>query len=76
MSVVQKEPNWECLLSRQDAKLNNIKFFRGTDKLIEASDFREEFCDSLARRRAASVPSEFPKCRKAPVDVRDFVKNM
>lgn len=68
-----------CLTSRQDAKLDNVKFFRGTDELISESKLAEEFGASLIRSRkhkkdAASMA--FPKCKKPAVDVREFVKNI
>jgi hypothetical protein len=68
-----------CLTSRQDAKLDNVKFFRGTDELIPVSRFTEEFAASLKRSRKHNkdaVSTAFPKCKKAPVDVREFVSNI
>lgn len=67
-----------CLTSRQDAKLDNVKFFRGTDELISVARLTEEFSASLRRSRKHkkdATPS-FPKCKKASVDVREFVSNI
>ncbi len=72
------EPLMACLSSRQDAKLDNVKFFRGTDELISVARLTGEFCASLKRSRKhkKDVTPSFPKCKKEPVDVREFVANI
>ncbi len=68
-----------CLTSRQGSKLDNVKFFRGTDELIERSKLANEFSASLVRSRkhtTATRRSAFPKCKKAAVDVREYVKEI
>lgn len=68
----------DCLFEGQDVKLNNIKFFRGTDTLIDEDRFREELCASVLRKSAAkAILSETPpKCSKAPLDLRALIAEM
>ncbi len=79
MSTCEGDTLMACLSSRQDAKLDNVKFFRGTDELISEAKMAEEFKDSLIRSRKHTKDASsmaFPKCRKSAVDVLEFVKNI
>jgi len=77
MSGHEKDGFKACLFSRQDVKLINLKFFRGSDDLISEAALREEVCESEDRKRRGTLKAgAFPKCRKAAVDVRTLVAEM
>lgn len=79
MSASEGDSLMACLTSRQDGKLDNVKFFRGTDELISDAKLAEEFHESLTRSRKHKKDASsmaFPKCKKSAVDVREFVKNI
>lgn len=79
MSAVEGDTLMACLTSRQDGKLDNVKFFRGTDELISEAKMVEEFSASLTRsrkHRRDTASLAFPKCKKSAIDVSEFVKNI
>jgi hypothetical protein len=78
MSLHEKDGLMDCLFSRQDMKLVNIKFFRGAGDVISNDEFRAELCAAAARKKSGEVKrsASAPKCKSAPVDLRDFVANM
>jgi len=74
MSLHEKDGLVSCLFSGQDKQLINLKFFRGSNDLIEEEDFREQLCAAEKRKKAKTVKkSDFPKCKKAPLDLRKLV---
>jgi hypothetical protein len=78
MSGKGRDGSLDCLFSGE-GRLLNVKFFRGTDDLIDKDRFRAEFCASVERRKAQMAnggPSPWPKCKKGPVDLRKLVADM
>jgi hypothetical protein len=77
MSTLEKEGLMDCLFSRQDIRLLNLKFFRGSSDLIEDDDFREQICLAEKRKAEQTVKrADPPKCKKEPVDLRNLVAEM
>ena len=72
MSTLEKDGLEACLFSRQDRKLVNIKFMRGTDKVIEADDLCAAVT-TLINQRNTGTPSGAAKSGKTPTDVRNLV---
>jgi hypothetical protein len=68
----------DCLFSRQDANLINVRFFRGSSDVISEDEFREELKAAAQRKRTGEVKATYraPRCRKAPIDLRQFVANI
>jgi hypothetical protein len=75
MLKLEKDGLEACLFSRQDRKLVNIKFMRGTAKVIEADDLCEA-TSALIYQRDTGTPSDAAKSGKAPTDVRKWVASM
>ena len=66
-----------CLSVRQDMKLRNVRFARGSEKTIEEDDFRAQICSAATQHRDGSaVESGWPKTTKEKVDVRTFIANI
>ena len=75
MSIQEKDGLEACLFSRQDRKLINIKFMRGTDRVIPT----EDLCAALTTivdHRDSGTPSGPAKSGKQPTDVRNFVAGL
>lgn len=68
----------DCLFEGRDVKIDNVKFFRGTDTLIDEDRFEAEFCASVQRRDApkAGISSAPPACVKGPLDLRALIAEM
>jgi hypothetical protein len=77
MSKLEKDGLKDCLFSRQDRKLVNIKFFRGDRDIITAAEMRAELC-SIARQQSDGLkPSVGPTHSGAEViNVRKLVVNV
>ena len=76
MSIQEKDGFTDCLFLRQ-AKLINLKFFRGSNDLIEESDFKSEICAAENRKLQGAVKSVSPpKCKKGFVDLRKLVAEL
>jgi len=78
MSQHEKEDGLNCLFSRQDMKLVNVRFFRGSSELISEEEFRCELRAAAARKRSGEVqpvPTP-PRCKSPPIDLRAFVADM
>jgi hypothetical protein len=74
MSLHEKDGLMDCLFSGQDKQLINLKFFRGSNDLIEEEHFREQVCAAEKRKQAGTVKrSDPPKCKKSPLDLRKLV---
>lgn len=73
---IQEKDSLDCLFSRQDKKLINIKFMRGTADVITPEEFGAEIRDTVQRRDAGLPSTGTAKSGRAPVDVRDFVAQM
>lgn len=79
MSATEKDgASVDCLFSRQDVKLNNVKFFRGTEKIVDPARFRAEFTASIKRAKdpSAQLSSHPPGCKKGAIDIRNFVDKL
>lgn len=77
MSTDGKDGLMPCLFSRQDMKLDNMKFWRGEAKVIDKADFRKSLCDADARKRTKAIKAgKFPRCAQPPVDVREWLATM
>ena len=76
MSTQEKDGLMDCLFSRQDRKLVNIKFMRGSADVIATEDVRAAIC-SIVKQRDAGVGQSGPaESGKAPTNVRNLVANM
>jgi len=75
MSILEKEGLEACLFSRQDRKLINIKFMRGTAKVIATQDLCAAITTVIDQRNsgASSGPA---KSGKTPTDVRNLVADL
>jgi hypothetical protein len=75
MSITEKDGFMDCLFSGQDKKLANLKFFRGSNDLIEESEFRGEVAAAEKRKADHSVKHADapPACKKKAVDLRKLV---
>lgn len=76
MSERERDKGLDCLFlsKRQDAKLVNVKFFRGSSDVISEEEFRAEICAAVRRResgevRATEMP---PRRKKPPVNLREM----
>ena len=76
MSLHEKDGLMDCLFSRQDKKLINIKFMRGNAEIIAPEAFRAEICSIVAQRDGGLVASGAVKSGKTPTDVRKLVAGM
>lgn len=77
MSTQGKEGLKDCLFSRQDKKLLNIKFARGDGANISADQLQEQV-HAIARQHAAGIePASGPvRSAKKPINVRKLVAGM
>ncbi|MCB1503106.1 MAG: hypothetical protein KDK07_25565 [Bauldia sp.] len=74
MSEHERDGLMDCLFSRQDHRLVNIKFFRGSRDLITESEFRKELQGSIERRRnAEKLPDRPPQTEKPAIDLTTIV---
>jgi hypothetical protein len=76
MSTLEKDGLEACLFSRQDRKLINIKFMRGSAEIIAPEDFRAEICSVVTQRDSGQKPSEPAKSGKNPTNIRQLVAGM
>ncbi len=78
MSDPGRDANMDCLFAEGAMKLNNIKFFRGTDYLISEDRFTDEMCASIARQASAKpgASDRPPRCEKPSLDLRALVAEM
>jgi len=76
MSTLEKDGLMDCLFSRQDKKLVNIKFMRGTAEVIAPDALRAAVCGAVAKRDKGLQPSGSAKSGKKPVNVRKLVASM
>ena len=78
MSKHEKDGLMDCLFSRQDMKLVNVKFFRGSSDVISPDEFRAELCAAADRKRTGEVKRSgtAPRCKGEAVDLRAFVADM
>ena len=76
MATQEKDVLQDCLFSRQDRRLLNIKFMRGTAECTPEA-LREEVCSLITRRdHGQLVPSGSVKTGKTPINVRQLVADM
>ncbi len=76
MSTLEKDVLLDCLFSRQDKKLINIKFMRGNAEIIAPEAFRAEIGSIVAQRDGGLEPSGAAKSGKTPTDVRKLLAEM
>lgn len=76
MSTQEKDVLQDCLFSRQDKRLINIKFMRGNAEIIAPEAFRAEICSIVAQRDGSLQPSGAAQSGKIPTDVRKLVAGM
>ena len=76
MSENEKDSVKSCLFSRQDMKLRNIRFARGSDEIIGEPDFRAAICSAAQQRSDGLEASSWPKASRAMIDVNEFLANI
>lgn len=77
MSTQEKDGLMDCLFSRQDRKLVNIKFCRGDADIIAPEELRAEVCSIASQREAGLQPSAGPtRSGKTTINVRKLVQSM
>lgn len=78
MSKHEKDGLMDCLFSRQDMKLINVKFFRGGSDIISLDEFETELCAAAERKRTGEVVATdvAPRCKRKAIDLLAFVENM
>jgi hypothetical protein len=76
MSTLEKDVLQDCLFSRQDKKLINIKFMRGNAEIIAPEAFRAEICSIVAQRDGGLKPSGAAMSGKTPTNVRKLLAEM
>jgi len=76
MSTLEKDVLQDCLFSRQDRRLVNIKFMRGTAPIIAPEAFRGAICSIMAQHDAGLEPSGAVKSGKSPTNVHKLLSEM
>jgi hypothetical protein len=78
MSKHEKKGTVDCLFTRQDMKLINVKFFRGDSDIISEEEFNSERACAAERKRTGEVVAspQAPRCKRAPIDLRQLVADM
>lgn len=78
MSDHERDKVVDCLFSGQTPKLNNIKFCRGTDRVIDEDLFKAEVVESLKRVQSGKVALSDvpPPCRREPLDLTTLIADM
>lgn len=78
MSINEKDSAVDCLFLGHEAKLVNIKFFRGTGDLVTADDICREMRSAVMQKRmkTATVSAEAPRSRHPIVDVAEFAATL
>ena len=68
----------DCLFEAKDVKLNNIKFCRGTDRVIPEERFTDEADASLQRVLSGKLHSidAPPQCRREALDLAALIADM
>lgn len=77
MSKHEKESGFDCLFERQDMKLVNVKFCRGSNDLITPKEFRAQLKSAAIQARTGygSVANP-PHSGRQPVNIRDLVARL
>jgi hypothetical protein len=76
MSTLEKDVLQDCLFSRQDRKLINIKFMRGNADIIAPEAFRAEICSIVAQRDNGLKLAGAAQSGRSPTEVRKLVAKM
>ena len=78
MSTIEGDPLMACLFDRQDMRLVNIKFFRGSADVIAEDDLRRESHNAIMQLRLnPELASEHPPVRgMKAIDVSEFVAKL
>jgi len=76
MSNHEKDGLLDCLFSRQDRKLVNIKFMRGSAEIIAPEDLRAEVCSVLSQRDKGLEAIGPIKSGRSPLDIRRLVADL
>ena len=76
MSTLEKDVLMDCLFSRPDRTLINIKFMRGNAETIAPEALRAEICSIVGQRDGGLQPSGAVKSGKTPTDVRKLVAEL
>lgn len=78
MSKHERDGLMECLFSRPDMKLRNIKFFRGDRDVITEDEFRAQIlCIAEQKKAGTATRSTSPTHSDLrPLDVRAYVASM
>lgn len=60
------------------AELLNVKFFRGSDDVISAHDFRKQFRSALVQEkmRTAVISADAPRSNHPQINLKEFVTSL
>jgi hypothetical protein len=78
MSKREKDALVDCLFSRHDMKLVNVKFCRGTADIISPDEFKREVHSAVLQNRmdrgaASKIP---PHSGRKAINLREFVATL
>ena len=78
MSAIEGDALMSCLFARQDMRLLNIKFCRGSADTIDASDFRAEVHSAImqSRMNPNKGSTHAPRSGLPRINVKEFVANL
>jgi hypothetical protein len=78
MSAIEGDTTMACLFDRQDMKLVNIKFFRGSAEVIGEDDLWSESHSAVMQylMEPHKARKEPPDIEMEPIDVREFVDKL
>lgn len=77
MSDGEKDGIMSCLHPREDMKLRNLRFARGSDHVIGQAEFRTQICRIAEQRRdGTATASGWTKARGEKVDAHTFISNI
>jgi hypothetical protein len=75
MAEVRKDALAECLFDRKEARLTNVKFFRGSNDVISEADFRAQAHAAIVQMstKAAKSSDTPPVSDRPSINVRELV---
>lgn len=77
MAEIRKDALSECLFDRKDARLINVKFFRGSEDVISESEFRAQAHAAIVQKNTGTaVKSALPRSERPKVNIREMVSKI
>lgn len=75
MAEIRKDALAECLFDRKDARLINVKFFRGSGDVIAEPEFRAQAHAAIVQKNtgAAKESRTPPRSERPKINIRELV---